>query len=151
MTEELFNSIFLKAQWMIKVSCCPPSRNHLFLKYIHVGLGFFFHFMAAVTIYSDFRAQENKVSHCFHCFPFYLPWSDATNAMILVFWMLSFNPKFSLSSFTFIKRLFSSCLISALRVVQSAYLRLLICLPAILIPAVLHPSWHFAWCTLHIG
>ena len=30
-------------------------------------------FMAAVTICSDFEAQENKVSHCFHCFPIYLP------------------------------------------------------------------------------
>ena len=32
-----------------------------------------FNFMAAVTIYSDFRVQENKVCHCFHCFPIYLP------------------------------------------------------------------------------
>ena len=55
-------------------------------------------------------------------------------AMILVFWMLSFKPAFSLSSFTFIKRLFSSSL-SAIRVVSSAYLRLLIFLLAILIPA----------------
>ena len=39
--------------------------------------------------------------------------------------MLSFKPSFSLSSFTFIKRLFSSSL-SALRVVSSAYLGLLI-------------------------
>ena len=39
---------------------------------------------------------QNKVSHCFHCFPIYLPWSD--DAMILVFWMLSFKPTFSLSS-----------------------------------------------------
>ena len=30
-------------------------------------------FMAAVTICSDFGAQKNKVSHCFHCFPIYLP------------------------------------------------------------------------------
>ena len=30
-------------------------------------------FMAAATICSDFGAQENKVSHCFHCFPIYLP------------------------------------------------------------------------------
>ena len=37
------------------------------------------------------------------------------DAMILVFWMLSFKPTFSLSSFTFIKRLFSS-LLSAIRV-----------------------------------
>ena len=44
------------------------------------------------------------------------------DAMILVFWMLSFKPSFSLSSFTFIKRLFCS-LLSAIRVVSSAYLR----------------------------
>ena len=56
------------------------------------------------------------------------------DAMILVFWMLSFKPTFSLSSFTFIKRLFSSSL-SAIRVVSSAYLRLLMFLLAILIPA----------------
>ena len=37
-----------------------------------------FNFMAAVTICSDFGAPENKVSHCFHCFPIYLPWSDGT-------------------------------------------------------------------------
>ena len=57
------------------------------------------------------------------------------DAMILVFWMLSFRLTFSLSSFTFIKRLFSSSSLSAIRVVSSAYLRLLIFLPAILIPA----------------
>ena len=33
-------------------------------------------FMAAVTICSEFGAQENKVFHYFHCFPIYLPWSD---------------------------------------------------------------------------
>ena len=57
------------------------------------------------------------------------------DAMILVFWMLSFKPAFSLSSLTFTKRLFSSSLLSAIRVVSSAYLRLLIFLLAILIPA----------------
>ena len=57
------------------------------------------------------------------------------DTMILVFWMLSFKPVFSLSSFTFIKRLFSFSLLSAIRVVSSAYLRLLIFLPGILIPA----------------
>ena len=63
------------------------------------------------------------------------------DAMILVFWMLSFRPTFSLSSFTFIKRLISS-LLSAVSVVSlsvchmwwSAYLRLLIFLPTILVP-----------------
>ena len=33
-------------------------------------------FMAAVTIWSDFGAPQNKFCHCFHCFPIYLPWSD---------------------------------------------------------------------------
>ena len=56
------------------------------------------------------------------------------DAMFVVFWMLSFKPTFSLSSFTFIKRLFSYSL-SAIRVVSSAYLRLLIFLPAIVISA----------------
>ena len=49
--------------------------------------------------------------------------------------MLSFKPTFSLSSFTFIKRLFSPSSLSAIRVVSSAYLRLLLFLPAILILA----------------
>ena len=73
------------------------------------------------------------------------------DAMILVFWMLSFKPAFSLSSFTFIKRLFSSSLLSAIGVVSSAYLRLLMFLLAILIPAEFHPAWHFPWCALHIS
>ena len=37
------------------------------------------------------------------------------DAMILVFWMLSFKPTFSLSSFTFIKRLFNSSSLSAIK------------------------------------
>ena len=57
------------------------------------------------------------------------------DAMTLVFWMLSFKSAFSLSSFTFIKRLFSSSSLSAIRVVSSAYLRLLIFFLTIWIPA----------------
>ena len=82
--------------------------------------------MAPITICSDFGAPKNKVCHCFHCFQVMGP-----DAMILVFWMLSFKPTFSLSSFTFIKRLFSS--LSAKSVELFAYLRLFIFLPAILI------------------
>ena len=62
------------------------------------------------------------------------------DAMILVFRMLSFRPTFSLSCCTFIKRLFSSSSLSAIRVVSSAYLRLFRFLPAILIPACASPS-----------
>ena len=72
------------------------------------------------------------------------------DAMIFVFWMLSYKPTFSLSTFTF-KRLFSSSSLSARRVVSSAYLRLLIFLLAILIPAVFLPVQCFSWCTLHIN
>ena len=32
-----------------------------------------------------FGAQKNKVSHCFHCFPIYLPWSDGTRCHDLSF------------------------------------------------------------------
>ena len=32
-----------------------------------------FNFVAAVTVHSDFGAQENKLCHCFHFSPIYLP------------------------------------------------------------------------------
>ena len=49
-----------------------------------------FNFMAAVTICSDFGAQKNKVSHCFHCFPISLPWSDGTRCQDLSFLNVEF-------------------------------------------------------------
>ena len=49
--------------------------------------------------------------------------------MILVFLMLSFRAAFSLSSFTFIKRLPSSLSLSAIGVVLFAYLRFVLLLP----------------------
>ena len=57
--------------------------------------------MAAVTIYSDFGAQENKVSHCFHCFPICLPPTSASLTMLkpLTVWITTIlkqnpvNPK----------------------------------------------------------
>ena len=70
------------------------------------------------------------------------------DAMIFVFWMLNFKPTSSLSSFTFIKRLFSFSSFSAIRVVSSAYLRLLIFLLEILISScassspVFHKMYH---------
>ena len=56
-------------------------------------------------------------------------------AKVLDYWILSFKPTFSLSSFTFMNWLFNSSSVSAIRVVSSAYLRLLIFLLANLIPA----------------
>ena len=99
--------------------------------------------MTAVTICSDFGAPQNKVCHCFHCFPIYCHEVKGLDAMIFIFWMLGCKPTFSLSSFTFIERLFSSCFLSAIKVVPSAYLKLLIFLLAILIPASASSSLAF--------
>ena len=76
-----------------------------------------------------------------------------SDAMILIFLMFSFKPAFLLSSFTFIKRLFSSASLSAIRVVSSVYLRLLIFLPALLIPACASFSlvFHMMHISLHIS
>ena len=93
-------------------------------------------------------------------FPNCLPWSDGTRwtrwNLILVFWMLSFKPAsfkpaFSLSLCTLNKSLFSSSSLSAIRMVSCAYLRLLIFLPATLIPVCDSASHYFTWCTLHIS
>ena len=92
--------------------------------------------MAAVTICSDFGAPQNKVSQCFHCFPIYLPWSDGTGCHDLSFfecWVLSqlFHSPLSLSSRSSLVPLH----FVPLGVVSSAYLRLLMFLLEILIPA----------------
>ena len=108
-----------------------PRRKRLLISWLQSPLQWFF------------EAQKNKVLHCFHCFLIYLLWSVGPHVMIFIFWMLSLKWAFSLSSFTFIKRLFSSSLLFAIRVVSSAYLRLLIFLPAILIPACASSSLAF--------
>ena len=98
--------------------------------------------MAAVTTHSDLGAQKNKVFHCFHCFPSICHEVMGQDAMILILWMLSFKPTFSLYSLIFhqealffvcfvLKRLFSS-LLSAIRVVSSEVIDIS---PGILIPA----------------
>ena len=83
---------------------------------------------------SDFGAQENSltISTVSPSICYEVMGPDAT---IFIFWVLSFKPAFWLSSFTLINRLFSSSSLSAIRMVLFAYLRLLIFLPAILIPA----------------
>ena len=75
--------------------------------------------------------HKKMKSVCFHCFPIYFPWSDGNRCHDLSFLNVELYTKF----FSLIKRLFSSSLLSAIRVVSSAYLRLLIFLLEILIPA----------------
>ena len=71
------------------------------------------------------------------------------DAMIFVFWMFGFKPTFSLSSFTFIKRLCSSSSLSAIRMVSSAYLRLLIFSRQSWFQRVLLPA-HFICSLMHL-
>ena len=97
-----------------------PRSKHLLILWLQI------------TVCNDFGTQEIKICHCFHFSPSICHEVMGPDAMILVFWMLSFKPAFSLSSFTLIKRLVSFSSLSAARVVSSAYLRLLIFLPAII-------------------
>ena len=100
--------------------------------------------MAAFTICNDFGAQENKIYHCFPICHEVM----GLDSIILVFWMLSFNPAFSLSSFNFTKGLYSSSLLSTIRVVSSADLRFWYFSQQSWFQLVIHPAWQFAWCTL---
>ena len=69
------------------------------------------------------------------------------DVMILVFWMLSFKPNFSLSSFTFCKRLFSSSAIFChLHIWGYWYFSW-----QSWFQLVLPPAQCFSWCTLHVS
>ena len=88
--------------------------------------------------------------HFSHFFSFYLPWIDGTRCLDLSFFFffkLTFKPAFSLSSFTLTKRFFSFSSLSAISVISSVYLRLLIFLLTILIPACVSssPAWYSAY------
>ena len=100
-----------------------------------------------VTIPSGFGGHEKKICCLCFFFPIYLPWSDGIRCHDLSFWMTSFKPAFPLSSFTFIKRLFSSSSLSVIRVVSFAYLRLLTFPLALLILACKSssPSFHMVY------
>ena len=100
-----------------------------------------FNFMAAVTICSDFGAQENKVCHCSHFSPIYLLWNDGTGWHDLNF----LNVEFQASFFTIIKRFFSSFSLSAIRMLTFAYLRLSIFLLVILEKEMATHSNILAW------
>ena len=81
---------------------------------------------------SDFGTQENKICCCFHFFSIYLPWSCGTRCHDLNFFHIEFQASSPLSLSS---RDSSSSLLSVIRVVSSAYLRLLLLLLGILIPA----------------
>ena len=86
-----------------------------------------------------------------HCFPIYLPWNDGTRCHDRSFLNVGFKSTFSLSSFTFIKRLFSSSSLSAIgwchlhiwgfwSFTWQSWFQL-----------VFHSAQHFSLCNLHIS
>ena len=91
--------------------------------------------MTAVTICSELEPKKIKCDTVSTVSPSICHEVMGPDAMIFVFLMLSFKPTLSLSYFTFTKRLLRSSSLCAIRVMSSAYLKLLIFLPAILIPA----------------
>ena len=102
--------------------------------------------MAAVTICSDFGAQENKVCHCFPLFPhlFAMKWWDQIPwSSFFECWALSqlFHSPLSPSSGG------SLIPLCTIRVVSSAYLRLLIFLPSTFIPTCASSS--LAFCVMY--
>ena len=111
-----------------------------------------FNLVAAVTIYSDFEAEENKICHCFHFPPFYLPWSDGTRCHDLSF----LNVEFYASFFTL---LFSptsgGCLVSPCFLPLGWYhLHIWGCWYfswQSWFQRVIHLVQHFEWCNLHIS
>ena len=101
--------------------------------------------MSVVTVHIDFGAQENEFWLCLHIFPIYLPWSDRTRYHDLFFecWVLTqlFHSSLSPSSRG------SLVPLHAIKVVSSAYLKLLIFLLEILIPAC--DSSSLAFCMMY--
>ena len=95
------------------VTAFLPRSNRLLLSWLQ-------------SLSQRFWSQEKEVCDCSMFSPSVCYEVMGLDVMILVFWMLSFKPAFSLSSLTLIKKLFSSSLLFAIRVVSSAYLRLLI-------------------------
>ena len=72
------------------------------------------------------------------------------DTMILVFLIFSFKPALSLSSFTLIKRLFSSSSLSPITLVSSTYLRCW-CFSLSWFQLVTHSDQHFSRCGQHIA
>ena len=110
-----------------------------------------FNFMAAVTICSDFGAQEKKVCHCFHCFPPMCHGMMGLDAMIFFFecWVLSqlFHCPLSPSSRGSLPPLhFLSLGWYYLHIWGYWYFSW-----QSWFQLVLHPAKHFVWCTLHIS
>ena len=119
----------LLAKWCLCFSLCSlfviaflPRRKHLLISWL----------LSPSALILEPKKIKSVTASTFSpsiCHEVMVP-----DTMIFLFLMLSFKPALSLFSFTLIKRLFSSSSLLAIRLVLSAYLRLLKFLLAILIP-----------------
>ena len=115
------------------------SSKHLLISWMHHHLQWF-----------GSPRKENLTLFPLSLLLFAMKWWDQVPwSWFFECWVLS--QLFSLSSLTFIKRLFSSSSLSAIRVVSSVYLRFDIFPQQSWFQLGLHPAWHFAWCILHIS
>ena len=100
-----------------------PRRKHLLISWLQ---------SPSAVILEPPKIKSVTVSIVF---PFICHELMGPDAMILVFWMLSYKPAFSSPLSVSSRDSLVPLCFSAIRVVSSKYLRLLIFLPAILIPA----------------
>ena len=112
-----------------------PKSNHLLILWL---------LSLSAVIFEPKKVKSVTAS----TFPPYI-WHEemGPDAMILVFWMLSFKPVFSLSSLTLFKRLFSCP-----SLLEWYHLHILGCRYfswQSWFQLVIHPLWHFTWCTVH--
>ena len=70
---EIKRRLLLGRKAMTNLDCVLKSRDITLPTKIHIVKTMVFNFLAAVTVHSDFGAQENKVWNCFHFFPIPLP------------------------------------------------------------------------------
>ena len=117
-----------------------PRNNHLLISWLQSP--------SAVILEPKKRKSVTDSSFS----PFYLPWSDETGCHDLGFLDVKFYASLFTLSFTHIKRLFSSSSLSAMRV-SSAYLKLLIFLSEILIPACnsSSPAFYMLYSTYNLN
>ena len=110
--------------------------------------------MAAVTICSDFGAQENKICHCFHFSPSICHEVMGLDAMILAFWNLVFWVLNQLFHFSLSPSLRSSLVPFHFLSLEWYHLHIWGCWyfsQQSGLQLVIHSAQHFTWCTLHIN
>ena len=94
--------------WLFNMPCrliraFLPRSKHLLISWLQ----------SLSTVILEHKKKKSVTASTF--FPYVFHEVMGLDAMILVFWMLSFKPAFSLSSFTLIKRLFGSSSLSAIK------------------------------------